>query len=557
VERHPGDADLPSSIPVEKPQYEKAGVGRHAESDGDVERMKEEVMESAEVLKKESQVGKAGTRMVRGETRPAFLNRHQPRMTYSGHPIREVPWTLPYWTTSLCPECKNVIKARKFALDGCVFMEKECPEHGYFRELLSNDVDFYMGMFTFRFGDNRGVANPLVHGDPNTECPSNCGVCNMHYSHTCMAIIDLVNPERPTIDQVRKMLQTLCDRKPVPCKVVQFSGGQSTIDPDFIEIVKIAKEMGFGQIQIGTNGKKMSDLDFARCCKDAGLDTVILQFEDVSKDVLKVIEVARQIDLRVVLAPTVIRGVNDHEVGEIVKFACDNADVITGVNFQPICFTSQIAEEDRLEQRYTITHLALDIEKQTNGQVPRENWLGLGCIQPFSRLIEAFTGEQAFLVSCHPDCGGGGYIFVNPDDHNDAKALSEFFNMREALIDIQLLSDKLKRKNAKWFNRILKKIGFVRATKQVGGARALRILKKHFNQKKAPGGLTFKRMLGVMDGSYRTVFVAGKHFQDVYNYDTERARRCIIHQVGIDGKMYPFCTYNSGPYYREKIEAAG
>jgi uncharacterized radical SAM superfamily Fe-S cluster-containing enzyme len=557
--------------------------------------------EAAQVLKKESMIGRSGTKMVSGHPRPSFLNRYQPRMTYSGHPIREVPWTLPYWTYSLCPECTKVIKARKFAEGNNVYMEKECGEHGYFKELISNDVDFYMSMFTFRFGDHRGVANPLVQSDQASECPSNCGLCNMHHSHTCMANVDLTNRcdmrcpvcfanasamgyvTEPTVDQVRSMLKTLRERKPVPCKVVQFSGGEPTIHPDFVEIVRMAKEMGFSQIQIATNGKNMSDLEFARRCKEAGLNTLYLQFDGVTDDVYKktraeevlktkmqTIEVCRKVGLRVVLVPTVIRGVNDHQVGAIVRFACDHGDVITGISFQPVCFTGRIAEKDRLDQRYTITHLALDVEKQTGGAMPRQNWLGLGATQPFSRISEALSGEPAFFVSCHPDCGGGGYLFVNPENPNEVKALTEFFDLREALIDLQHLAEKLAKRNEKWWYRALKNLGFAKTMKLMGGARALRILKKHFNAAKAPTGLTFRRLLGVMDGykdtehgrkpdaerkvSYRTVFVAGMHFQDVYNYDTERVRRCVIHQSGIDGKMYPFCTYNSGPYYREKVE---
>lgn len=555
----------------------------------------------AEVLGVDSQMGRSGTKMVRGGTRPSFLNKYQPRMTYSGHPIREVPWTLPYWTSSLCPECNSVIKARKFAEGGNVFMEKECPEHGYFRELISNDVEFYMSMFTFRFGDNRGFANPLVHCEAGTDCPSNCGICNMHHSHTCMSNVDLTNRcdmrcpvcfanaaamgyvTEPDIDQVRGMLQTLRDRKPVPCKVVQFSGGEPTIHPNFIEIVAMAKEMGFRQIQIATNGKNLSDLDFARRCKEAGLNTLYLQFDGVTEDVykktraeevlrtkLQCVEVCRQVGLRIVLVPTIIKGINDHQVGAIVRFACDNGDVISGISFQPVCFTGRIAEKDRLAQRYTITHLALDIEGQTKGMMPRQNWLGLGATQPFSRISEALSGEPAFFVSCHPDCGGGGYLFVNPEDPNEVVPITNFFNLREALVDLQHLADKLYKRNTKWWYRALRRIGFTKTMKLMGGARALRIIRRHFDPKKAPTGLTFRRMLGVMDGykdtehgrkpdterttSYRTVFVAGMHFQDSYNYDTERVRRCVIHQSGIDGKMYPFCTYNSGPYYRERVE---
>ena len=548
-----------------------------------------------------SRMGIDGKKTVRGSIRPAFLNQYQPKLTYSGHPIREVPWTLPYWTNSLCPECGKVIRARKFAEGKCVFMEKECEEHGYFREIISPDVDFYMGFFTFRFGDNRGFSNPIVQADLNRECPENCGICNMHHSHTCMANIDLTNRcdmrcpvcfananamgyvTEPSLEQLRSMLQTLRQRRPVPCKVVQFTGGEPTIHPNFIESLKMAKEMGFGQIQIATNGKNLSDLYFARRCREAGLHSLYLQFDGVTPDVykktrgedclttkLQTIEVCRKVGLRIVLVPTIIRGLNDHEVGAIVRFACDNSDVVTGISFQPVCFTGRISEKDRMAQRYTITHLALDIEKQTDGLMPRENWFGLGATQPLSRLSEALSGQPAFFVSCHPDCGGGGYLFINPEDRSEVVPLTTFFNLRQALVDLQHLSEKIAKRREKWWYKVLASVGLKRYLNLMGGASVLRVINKHFDPKKAPTGLTFKRLLGVMDGykdtergrrrdadktfSYNTIFVAGMHFQDKYNYDTERVRRCVIHQSAPDGKMYPFCSYNSGPYYRERVE---
>lgn len=549
----------------------------------------------------ESQLAKTGTKTVRGGIRPSFLNKYQPKVTYSGHPIKEVPWTLPYWTNSLCPECGNIIAARKFAEGKGVYMEKECPEHGYFKEILSSDLDFYMNLFTFRFGDNRGFTNPLVHAESNKTCPENCGICNQHHSHTCMSNIDLTNRcdmvcpvcfananamgyiTEPSVDQIRQMLKTLRDRKPVPCKVIQFSGGEPTIHPNFVEIVKMAKEMDFSQIQIATNGKNLSDYDFAKRCHEAGLNSLYLQFDGVTKDVykktrgedvletkLQCIEVCRKVGLRVILVPTIIRGINDHQVGAIVRFACDHADVISGISFQPVCFTGRISERDRLNQRYTITDLALDIEKQTNGMMPRENWFGLGSTLPLSRLSEALSGKPAFLVSCHPDCGAGGYLFINPENHDEVKSTTAFLNMREALVEIQNLSEKLARKRETWWYRTLSSLGIARSADLFGGVKAFKILKDKFDESKAPTGLTLRRMIGVMDGykdikkgrepdtekttSYGTLFVAGMHFQDRYNYDTERARRCVIHQSAPDGKMYPFCTYNSGPYYRAKVE---
>ncbi|MFH0799211.1 MAG: radical SAM protein [Pseudomonadota bacterium] len=557
--------------------------------------------EPAVELGQDSAMGVDGTKTVRGSIRPAFLNKHQPKMTYSGHPIREVPWTLPYWTSSLCPECGKVIRARKFAEGKIVYMEKECEEHGYFRELISPDVDFYMQFFTFRFGDNRGFTNPLTQADSGKECPENCGICNMHHSHTCMSNIDLTNRcdmrcpvcfanansmgyvTEPPIEEVRAMLATLRDRRPVPCKVIQFSGGEPTIHPKFIEILKMTKEMGFSQIQIATNGKNLSDLDFARRCKEAGLNTLYLQFDGVTDDIykktraeevldvkLQVLEVCRKVGLRIVLVPTIIRGINDHQVGAITQFACDNSDVISGISFQPVCFTGRISEKDRMEQRYTITHLAADIEGQTGSMMPRDNWFSLGATQPLSRLSEALSGKAAFFVSCHPDCGGGGYLFINPDDHSEVLPLTRFFSLRQALVDLQHLAEKTAARRNRWWYKAMSMVGISRSADLVGGARALRVLKRHFDEKKAPSGLTFKRLLGVMDGykntergrkpdaertySYNTIFVAGMHFQDKYNYDTERVRRCVIHQSAPDGKMYPFCSYNSGPYYRERVE---
>ena len=166
--------------------------------------------------------------------RPPWVE--QPKKTHSGHPIHEVPWTLPYYTQSLCPECTKVVKARKFAEDNKVWLEKTCKEHGYFKELISPDADVYMDMFTFRFGDGQGVSNPIV--PDGKRCPEDCGICNMHHSHTALANVDLTNrcdmtcPVcfananaagyvcEPDLVDIRRMLQNLRDMKPVPAKVV-------------------------------------------------------------------------------------------------------------------------------------------------------------------------------------------------------------------------------------------------------------------------------------------------------------------------------------------------
>jgi len=521
--------------------------------------------------------------------RPPWVD--QPKQTHSGHPIREVPWTLPYFTQSLCPECTSVVKARKFEEDGKVWMDKTCKDHGYFKELISPDVDVYMDMFTYRFGDGQGVSNPIVAD--GKRCPEDCGICNMHHSHTALANVDLTNrcdmtcPVcfananaagyvcEPDLVDIRRMLQNLRDMKPVPAKVVQFSGGEPTIHPQWFEILSMAREMGFWHIQVAHNGKNMANYEFAKKSKEAGLHTIYLQFDGVSDDVQfktraekimetkrKVVENARKVGLRIVLVPTLVKGLNDHQVGDIIRFAIENVDVVTGISFQPVCFTGRINERNRLEKRYTMTHLAMDVEKQT-GLVPAKGgWLPLGCTSPFSKLSEALSGEPAMTITCHPDCGNGAYLFVEPNEKKEVRALTDFFDLRSALVEISELAKQVKEQN--------EKKGGAQGMNLFSKAKMLNILRKYFDQKKAPKGLTFMRLLGVIDGykekdvshnpehhtknAYPTLFVAGMHFQDPYNYDIERVKRCIIHYSSRDGRIYPFCTYNSGPYYRERVE---
>jgi uncharacterized radical SAM superfamily Fe-S cluster-containing enzyme len=209
-----------------------------------------------------------------------------------------------------------------------------------------------------------------------------------------------------------------------------------------------------------------------------------------------------------------------------------------------------------------MTHLAMDVEKQTGFMKANEAWLPLGCTSPLSKLSEALSGEDAMTITCHPDCGSGGYLFVEPFEKKEVVSLTDFFDLRAALIEIQELARSLREKN--------EKRGRAPGIELLSRAKVLNVIRKYFNPKKAPKGLTFMRLLKVMDGykdrdlshhpdhhtknAYPTLFIAGMHFQDPYNYDVERVKRCVIHYSARDGKIYPFCTYNSGPFYREKVE---
>jgi len=505
----------------------------------------------------------------------------QPETTYTGAPIEPIHRGLPKITQSLCPDCLQVIPARLFEAAGKVFMEKTCPQCGDFKDLIYSDVKLYLKMEQWVFGDNRGVSNPAI---PNAmRCPEQCGLCSMHTSHTSLANIDLTNRcnltcpvcfansnvagylYEPSFAQVRTMLQTLRAERPVTGRLVQFSGGEPTLHPQFFDILRLAREMGFTHIQCATNGLLFADLEFARQAKEAGLHTLYLQFDGVSDDIYKrtrgeplaekkfqAIANVHRAGLKIVFVPTIVKGLNDHQIGDIMRVALENIDCVSGISFQPVAFTGRISRKEREAKRFTLPDLAYAVEEQTGLAEAQEDWFPLACVVPFSRLLSALRGEGTVVLTCHPHCSMGTYLFVEPRS-GATVPLTRFVDMGGILQDMDLLARTASQARVKFWSKI----------------KTWNLLKKHFYEEKAPPGLTFPKFLqtlqgltdkrygrGEMDGTYtyKTLLVAGMHFMDAYNYDIARVKRCIIHYAAPNGLLYPFCAYNSGPVFREKIE---
>ena len=180
------------------------------------------------------------------------------RRTFLGYDVPPIGRGLPRPTETLCPDCDrtNVIPGRLFEESGKVFMEKTCPEHGYFKELIFSDVKLYLKLENWTFQDGDGLTNPRI--TDATKCPEHCGMCNMHTSHTGLANVDLTNRcdmtcpvcfananaagyiYEPELQQIRQMLQQLRDMRPVAARVMQFSGGEPTSYPYYLEAVRIA-----------------------------------------------------------------------------------------------------------------------------------------------------------------------------------------------------------------------------------------------------------------------------------------------------------------------------
>ena len=505
----------------------------------------------------------------------------QPETTYTGAPIQPLPKGLPKITQSLCPECSQLIEAVLSEEDGRVVMEKTCPEHGFFKDTVYSDAKLYLKMEEWTFGDNRGVENPAV---PDAkECPTDCGLCSMHLSHTGLANVDLTNRcnltcpvcfananvqgylYEPDVDHLRRMLQALRDERPVAGRVIQFSGGEPTIAKHWFDALRMAKELGFSHIQCASNGIEFAKPDFALKSKEAGLHTIYLQFDGVTDDIylrtrgsrlmeikLKAIENIRAAGMKICFVPTVVKGFNDHQVGDIVKFAIENIDVVSAISYQPVAFTGRINRRELEEKRYTMSDFAHDVHRQTGICDPYEDWFPLACVAPFSKLLSAFRGEPTTTLTPHPHCSLGTYLFV--DQKGKATPVTQFVDVGAFLQDMDALAHKTAKARFKVFSKI----------------NAWQKFKKHFHEDRAPAGLTFDKFLQTLQGltdkqygrgesekqgyTFKTLMVAGMHFMDHYNYDVERVKRCVIHYSAPDGKIYPFCAYNGGPTFREQIE---
>jgi uncharacterized radical SAM superfamily Fe-S cluster-containing enzyme len=499
--------------------------------------------------------------------------------TYHGSRIRPVLRRLPRTVESLCPDCSAIILGRYFVEDAAVHIEKVCPEHGYFRDCVNSDVLLYSKAAWWSFEEHPGQRHPNVTGARN--CPSDCGLCNQHLSGSVLAQIDLTSRcnmncpicfanagaagrvFEPDYDQHVRHLEALRDLRPTPCTAIQFTGGEPTIHPAFLRIVAKAREMGFSHIQVATNGLRLADRDFAAAAAGAGVHTLYLQFDGVGEEAhrqtrnypglwekkLAAIENCRTLGVKVCLVPTIVRGVNDHRVGEIFRFAVENIDTVSAISYQPVSFSGRIDHEQRARQRYTLGHLAHDIAAASGASALRDMY-PLSIVAPLAQILEALSGQPKISPTCHPDCAFGTYFFVSPD--GEAYPFPRVIDVEGMFCDMNRIARDVRRRGrARWLDR----------------ARALRMFKRHFRSDCAPPGLTVERFVrslqGLVDKSagrgaaekrtYKTLLCAGMHFQDRYNFDVERVKRCVI-LYSTPGGVFPFCTWNCGPEYRKLIE---
>jgi hypothetical protein len=488
---------------------------------------------------------------------------------------------LPRRTGSLCPECVKIVPAILYEENGALVMKKTCQEHGEFKEVCWSDVDMYLKAESWAF-DGVGIQNPAI--TDATVCPYECGLCNLHYSNTALCNIDLTNRcnlkcpvcfananaagyvFEPEFEQIVYEFMVLRAQRPIPVNAIQFAGGEPTIYPKFVEAVRAAHDLGFAQIQVATNGIRFAVEDgFLEKSFEAGLNTIYLQFDGLKeqnyiqtrgKPLLsikkKVIERVRAMPQgnrpTICLVPTVVGSFNEDQLGDILNFAIENSDVVKGVNYQPVSLTGRVPDEAREKLRYTLSDLAHDLYEQT-GYLTPDDWYPVPFVAPISELVSILTDSPKTAFTSHPGCGLASYLILQDD--GEPIPITRFVDIEGLMEDMWALAQRARESKIKFVSKV----------------RALAILKKHFKEDQAPEGMglaTFLRTVGQMfkDGSkrgaaefsYRTMYIGGMHFQDNYNYDIERVKRCVIHYASPDGRIIPFCAYNTGPTFRNEVE---
>src|SRR6201992_2966980 len=321
------------------------------------------------------------------------------------------PLGWPRTTDSLCPKCVpeirqqiidgklpheillnekvGEIKAQIIERDGKILMIKDCPKHGHFEDVMAIDTEFFRHLEeVFPGRDIKAHNDDKLHNHGSSTITHGRGsVLTIYLTNRCNMMCDPCFMDANQVGFVHELswedIKTLLDNaisiKPRRQMSVQFSGGEPTLSPYFLDAIRYARELGYDSVQAATNGIEFAKSPaFAAQAAEAGLRYAYLQFDGIGNAAnshrhvgnlfdlkLRAIENLHSNGVEIVLVTTVVNGINNEQVGRVVQFALDNPDKIALVSFQPVSFTGRdeaVTDERRKAQRYTLSHLAHDVK---------------------------------------------------------------------------------------------------------------------------------------------------------------------------------------------------
>ncbi len=557
-----------------------------------------------------------------------FFNKYRPSPTFipkwSDKPLlkswqkTKPPLGWPRQTDSLCPECvkearakiingdenwqslltekTGEIKANIIERDGQVWMVKDCPIHGRFEDMMAIDVKFLSWIEAnfpgrdIRAHNDEGLHNhgssSIKHGRGSVLTVDLTNRCNMMCDPCFMDANQVGFVHELTWEDIKEILDNAVKIKPRRQMSVQFSGGEPTMSPYFIDAIRYARKLGYNSVQAATNGIEFAkSKEFCRRAFEAGLRYAYLQFDGVGNDAnshrqvgnlfdvkLRAIENMHEAGIEIILVITIVNNVNNDQVGPIVNFARENPKKIAFVAFQPVSFTGRdedITPKRRLRQRYTLSHLAADVKKQTGITEPTRDWFPISMFSAFADFADLVKGPEAQwgMVSCgcHPNCGVGTALMINKETKEWAP-VPEFLNVPGLVKDIQKVTDAGRGRK---FSNFMLAMGILKNYKPFKAPKSLALMDliKKFDKSFALSGekktrekygasdpnRTLEDALKRRSDPWNLLFIAGMWFQDLFNYDFRRTEMCIIPYATQLGEI-SFCAYNTGIGWRKIIE---
>jgi 7,8-dihydro-6-hydroxymethylpterin dimethyltransferase len=547
---------------------------------------------------------------------PSFTPKWSDKPLLKSYEKQKPPLGWPRTTDSLCPKCvpeirqqivdgklpheillnekAGEIKAQIIERDGKILMVKDCPKHGHFEDVMAIDTTFFRHLEeVFPGRDIRAHSDEKLHNHGTSTIKHGRGSvltidltnrCNMMCDPCFMDANQVGFVHELTWDEIKTMLDNAISIKPRRQMSVQFSGGEPTLSPYFLDAVAYSRKVGYNSVQAASNGIEFAKSEeFCRQAAEAGLRYVYLQFDGIGNaanshrkvgnlfDVkLKAIHNLHNAGVEIVPVTTIVNGINNEQVGRIIQFALDNPKTISFLSFQPVSFTGrdeEVTDERRAAQRYTLSHLAHDVKDQVGLGEPARDWFPISFMSTFSDWADLVHGPNAdwgqLSCGCHPNCGIGTAMMIDKET-KEAVPVPAFLKMERFAKDVARINDAGR-------GRFLSVLGMALA------------LTRNYDPFKSPTHFKMKDLLQKFDKSFgasknadkkygsvkgeRTLediqkrrkdrwnflFVAGMWFQDLFNYDFRRTEQCIIPYATQEGEI-SFCAYNTGVGWRNIIE---
>jgi 7,8-dihydro-6-hydroxymethylpterin dimethyltransferase len=544
---------------------------------------------------------------------PSFTPRWSDKPLLKSHEKTKPTLGWPRKTDSLCPGC--VREARQAILDGQkdvsillnekvgeipaiitekdgkIVMIKDCPIHGHFEDVMAIDPAFFKHLEeVFPGRDIRAHNDETLHNHGSSTVLHGRGAvltvdltnrCNMMCDPCFMDANQVGFVHELSWEDIKQILDNAITIKPRRQMSVQFSGGEPTMSPFFLDAIRYSRKVGYNSVQAATNGIEFAKSpDYAKAAAEAGLRYAYLQFDGIGNaanshrlvgnlfDVkLRAIENLWTAGVDIVPVVTIVNGVNNEQVGRIIQFALDNPKKINFLSFQPVSFTGrdeEVTPERRAAQRYTLSHLAHDVKNQMHLGEPVRDWFPISFMGTFTDWADLVHGPSAewgnLTCGCHPNCGVGMAVMIDKETR-EAVPVTAFLHANQLARDLTKVNDAAR-------GRFLSVVGMALA------------LMKNYDPFKAPTHFKLADLLKKFDKTFgatgrdygkvtadRTaadikkrradrwnfLFIAGMWFQDLFNYDFRRTERCIIPYATQEGEI-SFCAYNTGIGWRNIIE---